>query len=146
MIGVLIAAHGMLAKELLETAEKIIGRQANVAVLSTSDSRRRQELKSDVVRLIDSLDSGEGVLVLVDSPGGTPANICLEAVHNRADVQVVSGVNLPMMMSLVDRRQGLSIKELALESLSAGRQTIRNLTDDINASVKTDGSGSSLKR
>ena len=114
-----------------------------MAVLSTSNNRRRQELKSDVVHLIDSLDSGDGVLVLVDSPGGTPANICLEAVHNRKGVEVVSGVNLPMMMSLVDRSQRLSIKELAVESVCAGRETIRNLTDDINARETADRSGSS---
>ena len=139
----LIAAHGSLAKELLETAEEIIGHQANVAVLSTSNSRRKQELKSDVMRLIDSLDSGDGVLVLVDSPGGTPANVCLEAAHDRKGVEVVSGVNLPMMMSLIDRRHGLTVKELAGESLTAGRQTIRNLTDDINLAEGEDSAGSS---
>ena len=143
MIGVLIAAHGFLAKELLETAEKIIGHQPRVAVLSTSNSRHMHELEQDAGRLVDSLDSCDGVLVMVDSPGGTPANICLKVAHDRTGVEVVSGVNLPMMMSLVDRSEGPTVKELASAALSAGKDTIRNLTDVINGRGEADCVGSS---
>ena len=133
MIGVLIASHGSLAAELLRTVEKIIGPQKQVAVLSTSNCCQRQQLRDEAKQLIDSLDSGEGVLVMVDTPGGTPANICLEAASGNGGVKVLSGVNLPMLLCLVDRRQGQTIDSLAGTALSTGRMTICNLTDKISA-------------
>ena len=133
MIGVLIVSHGSLADELLKTVEKVIGPQKQVEVLSTSSRCQRQELRDEAKRLIDSLDSGEGVLVMVDSPGGTPANICLEAACGNGSVKVLSGVNLPMLLCLVDRRQGQTIDSLAGTALSTAKMTIRNLTDAMRA-------------
>jgi len=141
MIGVLIASHGSLAAELLKTAEKVIGPQKQVAALSTDTRRPRQQLRDEVKQLIDSLDSGEGVLVMVDCPGGTPANICLEAACGNDGVKVLSSVNLPMLLCLVDRRQGQTIDSLAGTALSAAKMTICDLTDVIGAKVKAPPAG-----
>ncbi len=142
MIGVLIASHGSLAAELLRTAEKIIGPQKQVAALSTSNCCERRQLQKEAKRLIDSLDSGEGVLVMVDSPGGTPANICLEAACGNGGVKVLSGVNLPMLLCLLDRKQGQTIEKLAGTALSAGKRTICDLTDAISDKAGAPGAGS----
>ncbi len=139
MIGVLIVSHGLLAAELLKTAEKIIGPQEQVKVLSTSNSHQRQQLRDEAKRLIDSLDSGEGVLIMTDCPGGTPANICLEAARGEDDVKVLCGVNLPMLLCLVDRKQGKTIDALAEMALSAGKTTICNLTDVMNGKARAPG-------
>jgi len=139
MIGVLIASHGSLASELLKTVEKIIGPQKQVAALSTSKGHQRRQLRDEAKQLIDSLDSGEGVLVMVDSPGGTPANICLEAACGNNGVKVLSGVNLPMLLCLVDRRQGQAIDSLAGAALSAGKMTICDLTDKVIAASGPQG-------
>jgi len=139
MIGVLIASHGSLAAELLRTVEKIIGLQKQVAVLSTSNCCPRRQLRDEAKQLIDSLDSGEGVLVMVDSPGGTPANICLEAACGNDGVKVLSGVNLPMLLCLVDRRQGQTIDLLAGTALSAGKMTICDLTNAMSAKAGVPG-------
>lgn len=136
MIGVLIASHGSLAAELLKTAEKVIGPQKQVAALSTNTRLPRQQLCDEVKQLIDSLDSGEGVLVMVDCPGGTPANICLEAGCGNDAVKVLSGVNLPMLLCLVDRRPGQTLDSLADAALSAAKMTIRDLTDVMGANVR----------
>jgi len=141
MIGVLIASHGSLAAELLITAEKVIGPQKQVAVLSTDTRRPRQQLRDEVKQLIESLDSGDGVLVMVDCPGGTPANICLEAASGNDGVKVLGGVNLPMLLCLVDRRQGQTIESLAGAALSAAKMTIRDLSDAIGAKVRAPGAG-----
>jgi mannose/fructose/sorbose-specific phosphotransferase system IIA component len=141
MIGVLIASHGSLAAELLKTAEKVIGPQKQVTVLSTDTRRPRQQLRDEVKQLIESLDSGEGVLVMVDCPGGTPANICLEAACGNDGVKVLSGVNLPMLLCLVDRRQGQTIDSLAGSALSAAKMTICDLTDVIGAKVRAPRAG-----
>ena len=138
MIGVLIASHGALAMELQKTAEKIIGPQPQVATLSTSGHPRKQ-LRDDVERLIASLDSGDGVLVMVDSPGGTPANICLEAARGKDKVEVLAGVNLPMLMCLIDRKDQETVHSLAQSAVSAGKATIMNLTKTINGNETKDG-------
>ena len=138
MIGVLIASHGALAMERQKTAEKIIGPQPQVATLSTSGHPRKQ-LRDDVERLIASLDSGDGVLVMVDSPGGTPANICLEAARGKDKVEVLAGVNLPMLMCLIDRKDQETVHSLAQSAVSAGKATIMNLTKTINGNGTKDG-------
>ena len=86
MIGVLVCAHGSLASELVRTVEKIVGHQDQVSCLSTTNSHSRRQLGSEAGKLISELDSGDGVLIFVDSPGGTPANICLEVARKRDDV------------------------------------------------------------
>lgn len=138
MIGVLIASHGLLAMELQKTAEKIIGPQPQVSVLTTS-GRKRKQLRDDVERLIASLDSGDGVLVMVDSPGGTPANICLEAARGKDNVEVLAGVNLPMLMCLIDRKCQETVHSLAKSAVSAGKATIMNLTDAMSGCEEIDG-------
>jgi len=115
MIGVLIVSHGLLAAELLKTAEKIIGPQEQVKVLSTSNRNPKKQLRGEAKQLIDSLDSGEGVLIMTDCPGGTPANICLEAARGKSDVRVLCGVNLPMILCLIDRKQGKTIDAIRPE-------------------------------
>jgi len=138
MIGVLIASHGSLAMELQKTVEKIIGPQPQVAVLTTS-GRQRKQLRDDVERLIASLDSGDGVLVMVDSPGGTPANICLEAARGKDKVEVLASVNLPMLMCLIDRKDRETVHSLAQSAISAGKATIINLTDAMSGCEEIDG-------
>ncbi|MCD6328434.1 PTS sugar transporter subunit IIA [bacterium] len=132
MIGVLICAHGSLASELVRTAEKIIGHQDRVSSLSTTNSQSKRQLEIDANNLISELDSGDGVLVFVDSPGGTPANICLEIARERSDVEVISGVNLPMMLVLVERDTKRHVQDLAQAAVLAGRMTIENLSKMIN--------------
>jgi len=133
LIGILIATHGSLAEELLRTAEQIIGPQQQVAFLSTSRPVSRADLEREARALVESVDTGEGVLIMVDAPGGTPANICLNATRGRQRVQVVSGVNLPMLLGLVDRNRKIALRELARRVVDAGRQTIANLTSEINS-------------
>ncbi|MBN1593459.1 MAG: PTS mannose transporter subunit IIC [Candidatus Coatesbacteria bacterium] len=133
MIGVLIVSHGLLAAELLKTAEKIVGPQEQVKVLSTSGRKQRHQLRDEVKTLIDSLDTGEGVLVMTDCPGGTPANISLDAARGERNVRVLCGINLPMLLTLVERLQGKTIDEIAASALSAGKATVCDLTDMMKA-------------
>ena len=139
MIGVLIVSHGSLARELLKTAEKIIGPQEQVRTLSTNNSSQRQQLRDEAKHLIESLNSGEGVLIMTDCPGGTPANICLEAARGKSDVKVLCGVNLPMLLCLIDREQGKTIDAVAEMALSAGKTTICDLTDMMNGKARAPG-------
>jgi PTS system mannose-specific IIA component len=127
VIGVVVATHGNLAHEMIRTAEAVVGKLAQVApvsvVASAPDVRRHIE---DAIR---SVDQGEGVLLLTDLPGGSPTNLCLSFLTERK-VEVVTGVNLPMLLKLGGlRAPGKPIAELAHEVAEAGQKSIGHASD-----------------
>lgn len=123
MVGLLIITHGQLAKELLEAAEFIAGAVEAVEHLSidvTEDSKRL----GNMIRIkIDSLDQGKGVLILTDMFGGTPSNLALSFLQENA-VEIVTGVNLPMVIAIAQKRQGHSLAEVADLAKTAGKRSI----------------------
>lgn len=103
MIGIVVAAHGRLGSELIRTAEEVIGpMQACTAVDLTqlNDSAEARELLNAAVRVVNR---GHGVLILTDMFGGTPATLGL-ALHDAGKVEVLTGVNLPMLLKLATCR------------------------------------------
>src|SRR5476649_773643 len=103
MIGVVVATHGKLAEELIRTAEAVVGEIAQivpVSIVATSPDVRT-ELKAAIQRV----DQGQGVLLLTDIFGGSPTNLCLSFLTER-QVEVVTGVNLPMLLQLPGARTG----------------------------------------
>jgi PTS system mannose-specific IIA component len=98
MVGVVVASHGKLAEELLRTAEGIVGRLEQSAAVSVDAQVSMEEARARFGRAIEEVDSGDGVLVLTDMFGGTPANLALTFLDAR--VEVVTGVNLPMVVKL----------------------------------------------
>jgi mannose PTS system EIIA component len=122
MVGVVIASHGNLAEELIRTAEGVVGPIANAepvaVVASDPDCRGR------IAQAIAKLDEGEGVLLLTDLLGGSPTQLCLSFLTERK-VEVVTGVNLPMVLKAVSLRAGsMPIAQMAQELAQAGRQSI----------------------
>src|SRR3954464_6915469 len=101
MIGVVVAAHGQLAQELIRTAEGVVGhldQTVPVSVVATSPDVRAQ-----IAEAVREADSGEGVVVLADLLGGSPCNLGL-ALAYPGKVEVVTGVNLPMLLKLTSLR------------------------------------------
>ena len=102
MVGVVVASHGKLAEELIRTAEGVVGPLESVAGVAVSatepDSRGR------IAEAIAKVDQGEGVLLLTDLLGGSPTQLCLSFLAERK-VEVVTGVNLPMVLKAISLRQ-----------------------------------------
>ncbi len=122
MIGVVIATHGHLAEEMLRTAETVVGRieQARAVVVDCAVQDMRGALKD----AIKSVDTGEGVLLLTDLLGGSPTNLCLSFIEER-QVEVVTGVNLPMLLKLGPLRgSGRPILQVAADLVAAGQHAI----------------------
>ena len=112
MIGVLITTHGNLGSELIKAAELIRGSLKGIVHVSVDQAKGVEDLKKEISTAIKKLDQGRGVLILTDLFGGTPSNISLSFLKE-GRVEVITGVNLPMLLKLPDIREGMSLKEFA---------------------------------
>jgi PTS system mannose-specific IIA component len=112
MIGVLITTHGNLGSELIKAAELIRGSLKGIIHVSVDPAKGVEDLKKEISTSIKKLDQGRGVLILTDLFGGTPSNIALSFLKE-GKVEVITGVNLPMLLKLPDIREGMSLKEFA---------------------------------
>ena len=127
MIGVVIASHGKLAEELLRTAEGVVGSLAQVRPVNVLASD--PEVRHKIEEAIRAVDGGEGVLLLTDLLGGSPTQLCLSFLNERK-VEVVTGVNLPMVLKLVSlRAAGKPIEQLAREVADAGQKAIGHASE-----------------
>jgi len=128
MIGVVLVSHGNLASELLRAAEIISGKIESTVTVDIPPKMGMEEIHTAVEAAIRTVDTGKGVLLFIDMFGGTPSNIGLSflATHQ---VEVVTGVNLPMMVKLPMARQTMSLPELAKHLLEYGRRNITNPGD-----------------
>ena len=110
MIGLVVATHGRLAEEFLRTAEGIVGPLEQCEAVSVAAGASMEDARARLGEAVKRVDRGEGVLVLTDMFGGTPANLALTFLDEK--LEVVTGVNLPMILKLATARQG----ELALRA------------------------------
>ena len=123
MVGLLIITHSHLAKELLEAAGFIIGSVEAAEFISIETAKDSKKLRNIIKSKIKSLDQGKGVLILVDMFGGTPSNLALSFLQ-KDRAEVVTGVNLPMLLAIVHNRKGKSLAQVADIAKSAGKRSI----------------------
>ena len=123
MVGLLIVTHCDLGREFLNAAEFIVGRidaADAVSITQTSDSK---DLLAQIDKKISALNQGDGVLILTDMFGGTPSNLSLSFLKE-GQVEVLTGVNLPMVIAMVQNRSRMKLNELAGITNEAGRSGI----------------------
>jgi PTS system mannose-specific IIA component len=123
MIGLLVITHGELGRELIQAAEFIMGRREKVASLAVVSQTQPDQLSRQIKDAIQKVGGPKGVLVLTDMFGGTPNNISL-TMWEEGKVEIVTGVNLPMVIKALTSREKLSLTELASQVYAAGREAI----------------------
>ncbi len=124
MIGVVIAAHGALADELLQTSIFIVGEMPNVKAISIDPSRPIDEIQKKIKKTINKVDAGDGVLILTDMFGGTPANMTLSFLEE-GKVEVITGINLPMLIKLSQNiKNNSSLEETTRTIVEHGKKSI----------------------
>jgi PTS system mannose-specific IIA component len=123
MIGILIISHCDLGKELLKAAEFIVGRLEAADAISITLTSDSKEVLEAISKKIRDLNCGQGVLVLTDMFGGTPSNLSLSFLKEES-VEVLTGVNLPMVVAIAQDRDRLSLSELGEKAQQAGRRSI----------------------
>ncbi|MBW1797235.1 MAG: PTS sugar transporter [Deltaproteobacteria bacterium] len=123
MIGLLIISHCEVGKEFLNAAELIVGRMEAADAISITQLTESKEMLTAISNKIKVLDRGQGVLILTDMFGGTPSNLSLSFLKEEM-VEVLTGVNLPMVIAIAQDRDRLTLKELGEKAEQAGRRSI----------------------
>ncbi|MFC3613855.1 PTS sugar transporter subunit IIA [Lutimaribacter marinistellae] len=130
MIGIVIVAHGGLAREYLAAMQHVVGEQPGLAAISIEPDHDRDAKQLEICAAADSVDSGDGVVVVTDLFGGSPSNLSLRAC-TPADRRILYGANLPMLIKLAKSRH-LPVGEAVRSAMEAGRKYInaQNVTLD----------------
>ena len=123
MIGLVLVTHGRLAEEFVHALEHIVGRQDMVAAVSIGPEDKMEVRRADIAAAVKSVDSGEGVIILTDMFGGTPSNLAISLLEE-GRVEVVAGLNLPMLVKLVRVRKEANLHKCAAAAQDAGRKYI----------------------
>jgi mannose PTS system EIIA component len=126
MIGVVVATHGKLAEELIRTAEAVVGEIEQIVPVSIVATA--PDVRGDLKAAIQKVDQGQGVLLLTDIFGGSPTNLCLSFLTER-QVEVVTGVNLPMLLQLPSARLKGNIVEVARKLVEAGQKSVAHASE-----------------
>ncbi len=123
MIGMVLVTHGELATQFRAALEHVVGPQKQVATISIGPEDDVERRRGDIVDAVSAVDSGAGVVVLTDMFGGTPSNLAI-SVMNGAHVEVVAGINLPMLIKLASVREAASLEQAVIQAQDAGRKYI----------------------
>jgi PTS system mannose-specific IIA component len=122
MIGVVVVTHGQLATELLNAAETIVGELPRFAAVSIGWHEDTEDARADIARAIGRVSQDRGVLILTDMFGGTPSNLAMTFLGDT--VEVITGVNLPMLIKLADLGERADLLTAAREMREQGRAAI----------------------
>lgn len=134
VIGVVVIAHGALATELVNATELILGRQGSMLAVTLAPDESIDSMKDRIGRAIQEVDKGRGVVVVTDMFGGTPSNLAL-TFHKEGKVEILMGVNLPMLLKLAGGRNAAegeeprSLAELVVLASEHGRKNIQVATE-----------------
>lgn len=123
MIGLVIVTHGGLATEFRAAVEHIVGPQDQFNAVSIGPDDDMEQRRKDILDAVRGADSGDGVIVLTDMFGGTPSNLAI-SIMEEAKVEVIAGVNLPMLVKLASIRDETALDKVAEEARDAGRKYI----------------------
>jgi len=122
-IGGVIVTHGQVAGELLAAAETIVGVQSHVTAVSIGWHDDVELAKDEISRAVKKVSQGSGVLLLTDMFGGTPTNISAMFIKQN-EVEIVTGVNLPMIIKLASQNREMTLEEMAKQVEAQGKQAI----------------------
>lgn len=123
MIGVVLVTHGGLAREFRTALEHVVGEQPKFATISIDPCDNIESRRDDIVEAIESVDGGQGVIVVSDMFGGTPSNLAI-SMMDRKNLEVIAGANLPMLIKIASVRKDNTLEETVAQALYSGRKYI----------------------
>src|SRR4051812_22929559 len=123
MIGLVLVTHGRLAAEFIAALEHVVGPQRNCVAVCIGPEDDMERRRQDILDCVARVDEGQGVVVLTDMFGGTPSNLAISII-DKAKVEVIAGVNLPMLIKLASLRATDSLESAAMRAQEAGRKYI----------------------
>ncbi len=123
MIGLVLVTHGRLAEEFVAATEHVVGKQDAMRSICIGPDDDMERRRADILEAVDAVNQGDGVVVLTDMFGGTPSNLAI-SIMDKADVEVIAGVNLPMLIKLASVRDDKNLAESVACAQDAGRKYI----------------------
>jgi len=123
MIGLVMVSHGQLAEHFRLAMEHVVGHQTQLAVVCIGPEDDMDLRRREIMSAIGVVDTGEGVVVLTDMFGGTPSNLAISAM-NGGNVEVIAGINLPMLVKLARVREHARLSDAVAQAQEAGRKYI----------------------
>ena len=123
MVGILIISHGRLAEALISTVQSLVGDLKGVRGVSIWPNETKENIKDRIRKSMEEVDDGNGVVILTDILGGTPTNLTLSYLQEET-VEVVTGVNMPMLLTISSYRDGRSLREVGKLAKESGRRSI----------------------
>lgn len=129
MIGMVLVTHGRLADEFRAALEHVVGPQEQCAAVCIGPDDDMEERRNDILEAVHAVDSGSGTVILTDMFGGTPSNLAISVMEGRS-LEVIAGVNLPMLVKLARVRGEKDMRDSVREAQDAGRKYI-NVANDV---------------
>lgn len=123
MIGLVLVTHGRLAVEFLSAMQHVVGRQDAVEAVCIGPEDDMEKRRAEILQKVNNVDKGAGVIVLTDMFGGTPSNLAI-SIMDQANVEILAGVNLPMLIKLATLRKECSLKDAVVGAQEAGKKYI----------------------
>lgn len=123
MIGLVLVTHGRLAEEFLQALEHIVGPQEKVATVCIGPDDDMEERRQEIIEKVKAIHDGDGVVLLTDMFGGTPSNLAI-SVLDQGKVEVIAGINLPLLIKLASVRETEGLKKAVKQAQEAGRKYI----------------------
>ncbi|MDF1720043.1 MAG: PTS sugar transporter subunit IIA [Minwuia sp.] len=131
MIGMVLVTHGRLAEEFIAATEHVVGAQENVRAISIGPDDDMEQRRKDIMDAVEAVDDGSGVVLLTDMFGGTPSNLAI-SMMDQGEVEVIAGMNLPMLIKLATVREKSTLAEAAAIAQEAGRKYINVASQVLN--------------
>src|SRR5215469_3121256 len=119
MIGIVLVTHGNLAREFLSAMEHVVGKQAQARAISIGPDDDMEQRRAEILKAAEEVDSGDGTILLTDMFAGTPSNLAI-SITDPAEVEVLAGVNLPMLIKLAGVRMTEPLASAVAKARDAG--------------------------
>jgi PTS system mannose-specific IIA component len=133
MIGIVLVTHGRLAQEFAEALEHVVGKQEQIVTISLLPNDDIEAKREEILQAVHSADSGQGVVILTDMFGGTPSNLA-HSLLDRGGVEIVAGMNLPLLIKLATVRRTKTLHEAVFLAQEAGKKYIHVASHILNES------------
>ncbi len=123
MIGLVLVTHGAMASEFLSAMQYVVGPQKQIETVGIFPNDDVQKRRTEILEKVQKVDEGQGVIVLTDMFGGTPSNLAISLME-KEHIEVLAGLNLPMLIKLSNMRENASLKDAAKAAEDAGKKYI----------------------
>jgi PTS system mannose-specific IIA component len=135
MIGLILVTHGRLADQFVDAMEHVVGPQESIATVCIGPNDDMEQRRGEIADAITTVNQGQGVIMLTDLFGGTPSNLAISLLEP-GTVEVIAGINLPMLIRLAGARKSSSVVEAVEAAQSAGRNYITVASEFLGADDK----------